>query len=551
MNFNKVRHPAARCWNIGMRQLGDVDHVRAALLAVVMLSTMSMSAAADMEADVLLQGGMVIDGTGSPSRLADVAILDGKIVIPEVGETVNAPWTIDCSNLMVCPGFIDLHNHSDGEVEHAQTRAAMNYVTQGCTTMVTGNCGSGPVAVGAYYDKIDEFGAGTNVAHLIPQGSLRKAVLKSDRVEPTEEQLQQMRQLAEDGMQQGAWGMSTGLIYVPSSFASTEEITEIAKVVASHGGIYVSHIRGEGTNLLKSVAEALKIGQEADLPVHISHFKSSGRDAWGLVREAIRVIEDRQVQGQMITADQYPYIATSTSLGATVLPSWAREGSDEDLRKRLVTKADQMRDLIAKAIEKTDGGTAIRIATYAPMPAWVGMDLAAIAELTKRPIVDVVIEILRHGDASIVKFSISEEDVRYVMQHDWVATASDGGVKLPGATKPHPRNYGTFPRKIAYYSLKEGVIPIEQAVRSMTGLPAEILSMHDRGLLRDGLVADITVFDPAKIRDTATFDQPHQYAKGIRFVFVNGEAALVEGHPTGNLAGRSLRYAGHADESKP
>jgi N-acyl-D-amino-acid deacylase len=506
--------------------------------------------AEQIEADIALVGGQIIDGTGALMRTGDVAIADGKIILVGQDDTLDATWTIDCSGLVVCPGFIDLHNHSDGEVEKRETRAAVNYVTQGCTTMVTGNCGSGPVDVGAYYRKIDEQGAGTNIAHLIPQGNLRKRVLDSERIEPTEAQLDEMRKLADEGMRDGAWGMSTGLIYVPSSFASTEEITEIAKVVSKHGGIYASHIRGEGTKLLESVDEALRIGRDADLPVHISHFKSSGRESWGLVREAARIIAEQREAGRTITADQYPYIASSTSLGATVLPSWAREGDRNDLRKRLDEEGDRMRALIADRIAKADDGKAIRIATYRPNAAWIGMDLAAIAESEDRPIVEVAIEILRAGGASVVKFSISEEDVRHVMAIDWVATASDGGAKLPGGTKPHPRNYGTFPRKLAYYSLQEKVIPIEQAVRSMTGLPAEILSMQDRGLIRDGMVADITVFDPLTLRDTATFDEPHQYADGIQYVFVNGQPALVQGEFTGTLAGKALRFKAtnkHAD----
>ena len=506
--------------------------------------------AEEIKADVLLRGGQVFDGSGDPAYTGDVAIVKDLIVLPSEDDTVVAPWTIDCTDLVVCPGFIDLHNHSDGEVEDPETRAAMNYVTQGCTTMVTGNCGSGPVEVGKYYDQIDKHGAGTNVAHLLPQGGLRSAVLDSERVEPTDAQLEEMRNIAKRAMADGAWGMSTGLIYVPSSFASTEEITEIARIVADGGGIYASHIRGEGTSLLTAVEEALQIGRDAGLPVHISHFKAAGRSAWGLVREATRKIEALRAEGHVVTADQYPYIASSTSLGATVLPSWAREGGSKDLRERLETRRDEMRELIADAIDRADRGAAIRIAQYSNSPEWVGMNLAAIADQTERPIVDIAVEILNNGGASIVKFSMNEQDVRHVMKHDWVATASDGGVKLPGATKPHPRNYGTFPRKLAYYSLKENVIPLEQAIWSMTGLPAQILAMRDRGYIRAGLVADLVVLNPKTLRDTATFDEPHQYSEGIEYVFVNGKPALVSGSPTGALAGKSLRFQGREPEKQ-
>ena len=526
-----------------VKQLGKTAKLPLAIFCLLVGQSRQVIAA-DLVVDVLLAGGNVIDGTGAPARQADVAINNGQIVIPASEDTVKPTWRIDCRGLVVCPGFIDLHNHSDGEVDVAGTRAAMNYVTQGCTTMVTGNCGSGPINVRNYYDKIDEHGAGTNIAHLIPQGGLRKAILKSERVEVTASQLQEMQDLADVGMDDGAWGMSTGLIYVPSSYASTSELTAIAEIVGNHGGIYASHIRGEGTNLLESIEEALEIGRNADLPVHISHFKAAGRSAWGLVREATRKIEEQRALGYEITADQYPYIASSTSLGATVLPSWAREGGGKELRKRLVSDRDQMIQLISKAIEKAERGKSIRLARYGAAPQWVGMNLAAIAELTQRPVVDVAVEILMNGDASVVKFSMNEQDVRHVMRHDWVATASDGSAKLPGATKPHPRNYGTFPRKLAHYSIAEKVITLEDAIRSMTGLPAKILSMKDRGLLQAGLAADITVFDPNAIRDTATFDDPHQYAVGIRYVFVNGQPAVVKGKPTGTLAGKSLRFSG-------
>ena len=407
--------------------------------------------------------------------------------------------------------------------------------------MVTGNCGSGPVDVAAYYQTLDELGAGTNIAHLIPQGALRRQVLGSARVDPTPRQLEEMRQLTEQGMRDGAWGMSTGLIYVPSSYASTEEIAALATVVAQHGGIYASHIRGEGTGLLESVEEALKIGRVSGAPVHISHFKSSGRDSWGLVREAARMIADTRSAGQIITADQYPYIASSTSLSATVLPAWAREGGGKALRERLNQKPE-LRDLMASRIQKADDGKAIRIATCKLNASWIGKDLASIASQESQSPVDIALQILQSGDASVVKFAINEADVRHIMKIDWVATASDGGAKLPGASKPHPRNYGTFPRKLGYYSIQEEVLPLEQAIRSMTGLPAEILSMSDRGLIREGLVADLTVFDPMVVRDRSTFDAPHQYSEGIEYVFINGKPALVGGRATGALVGKALRF---------
>ena len=501
--------------------------------------------------DILLVGGTVHAGTGEAPVVTDVAIRGSKIVtIGDLAER-SAEWRLDCTGKVVCPGFIDLHNHSDGPIVRSETRAAANFVTQGCTTMVTGNCGSGPVDTAKYYRSIDEHGAGTNIAHLIPQGSVRERVLGSANVSPTDEQMQEILSLTEQAMLDGAWGMTTGLIYVPSSYASTEEITQMARVVAKHGGIYASHIRGEGTGLLKSVDEALQIGRDAGLPVHVSHFKASGRDAWGLVREAARMIAQERDQGRNVTADQYPYIASSTSLGATLLPSWAREGGTKDLVQRLddPDSGPKLKGLLQKAISDRDDGHAVRIASYRKRTDWVGASLRDIAEREKRAAVDIAEEILRNGGASIVNFSMSEEDVRYLMTIDWVATASDGGAKIPNATRPHPRNYGTFPRKLAYYALQEQVLPLAAAIRSMTSLPASILKMTDRGLLKEGLAADIVVFDPKQLRDTATFEDPHQYATGINYVFVNGVPAVSDGHLTGALAGKALRSTSFVDSA--
>ena len=355
-----------------------------------------------------------------------------------------------------------------------------------------------------------------------------------------------MLQLSKQAMQDGAWGMSTGLIYVPSSYAPTEELIAIARIVAAHGGIYASHIRGEGTMLLKSVDEALQIGREAELPVHVSHFKSSGRDAWGLVREAARMIDAARKTGRMVTADQYPYIASSTSLGATLLPSSVRAGGTKELIKRLddTETGPRIRELIRTAIVRRDNGKAVRIARYNPNKKWVGRNLTDIATSEDRPAVDIAEEIIRGGGASVVNFSMSEDDVRHIMAIDWVATASDGRAYLPGSDRPHPRNYGTFPRKLAYYSVQEKVLSLESAVRSMTSLPAEILRMTDRGLIQEGLAADITVFSVNDLKDTATFDNPHQYATGIRHVFVNGTPVLHNGKVTGALPGRALRFPG-------
>lgn len=519
--------------------------MRYLVAAVCLLSLPGVpSAAATEHADILLVGGAVIDGSGAASVRADVALRGDRIV--GVGELADwtADWVIDCSDRLITPGFIDLHNHADRQIIRPETRAAMNYLTQGCTTIVTGNCGSGPVDVGSYYESIDKFGAGPNVAHLLPQGSLRSDVMGLDLKPPTDEHLQKMKSLTEAAMRDGAWGMSTGLIYVPSSYADTAELIELASIVARHGGLYASHIRGEGTGLIESVEETLRIGAAANVPVHISHFKSSGRDAWGLVQVAARRIAAARSEGRRVTADQYPYIASSTSLEATLLPSWARAGGRTELLKRFddTESGPRLMKLLEEAIQQRDDGADVRIARFSYRQDWVGRNLKQIAELEQQPATAIALEVFRHGGAQIVHFGMNEDDVRAVMTYDWVATASDGRAYVPAADRPHPRNYGTFPRKLGYYSLQEAVIPIEAAVRSATGLPAEILGLTDRGFIRKGLVADIAVLDPATLKDQATFDQPHQHSTGVEWLFVNGVPTIAAGRPTGALAGKSLRH---------
>ncbi len=514
-------------------------------LHFALFTVLNAVAAEPIEADIFLKGGTLIDGTGSDGKVGDVALKGDRIVGVGKFEVKFAEWEIDCAGLVICPGFIDLHNHSDSQIVSPKTRANVNFIMQGCTTIVTGNCGSGPVDCGEYLAKINSAGAGTNVAHLLPQGSLRGKVLGSAQRKATADEIKQMRELADKAMRDGAFGMSTGLIYVPSSYADTVELIEIAKVVGKHGGIYASHIRGEGKDLLDSVGEAIKIGRDSGCPIHVSHFKASGQEAWGLIRPAAQLIEESRKTGLKVTADQYPYIASSTSLDATVLPTWSLAGGREKLLERLKDKDQSARivKFVTERIEKSDNGERIRITSCAKHPKYVGRSIAEIAKSENSKPFDVALKIIRDGGAGIVNFGMSEEDVRYAMTLPWVATASDGRAYLPSADKPHPRSYGTFPRKIGEYSVKENVLSLAAAIRSCTSLPADILGLPDRGRLVVDHFADVVVFDPKRIRDTATFDKPHQYATGIQFVFVNGEPAVKDGEATGALAGRALKRA--------
>ncbi len=496
-----------------------------------------------IQADVVLRGGDLVDGTGSPARRADVALRGDRVVA--VGSFAADPSAkvIDVSGRVIAPGFIDLHTHSDGPIVRAETRANVNYLRQGVTTIVTGNCGSGPIDVAAFLAKVDRDGAGSNVIHLVPHGGVRASVLGDRDVLAGPEALEAMRRKVDQGMKDGAWGMSTGLIYLPGRFADTAELIELSKVVARHGGLYASHMRDEGRGLLTSIDEILTIGREAGLPVHVSHLKAGGKAAWGLVVPACDRISQARAAGQAITADQYPYVASSTSLSAMVMPTWARLLKADELAQVAADpeKEKKLRADIEAALKARDGGASVRIARYRPKAERVGKDLVAIAKQEGTTPVDVVIDIEEHGGASAISFGMSEQDVRHVMAQPFVATASDGSAQaLNSGDMPHPRSYGTFPRKIRY-ALDDQVVTLEQALRSSSGLPAEVLRLPDRGLIKPGFIADLVIFDPATFRDAATFDDPKKLAPGADYVFVNGVAVIAAGELTGKLPGRALR----------
>ena len=494
-----------------------------------------------VDADILLRGGQILDGTGSPATVADVAIIGDRIVA--VGQLTPGKIgeTIDCTGLIVAPGFIDLHNHSDESIVADGTRTAENYIRQGCTTIVTGNCGGGAVDVAKYLADIDAHGAGTNIAHLIPHGSTRALVLERRQVDPTPEELAKMQELVDRGMREGAWGMATGLIYIPGAYSKIDELAAMTEVVGRHGGIYASHIRSEDSALLDAVSEAIEIGRRANTPVHISHFKASGKPYWGMVRAAAKLVEAAQAAGQKVTADQYPYTASSTSLEAMLLPDWAREGGREATMARLAdpVELEKIRPALQTALDERPH---VRIVSYKPKPEYTGKAIHEIAAAENRPQIEVAIELLRDGSPAAINFGMTEEDVRFVMQRPWVATASDGSVKEASGDMVHPRSFGTFPRKIGLYAVREKVLPLEQAVRSASGLPADILGLNDRGYLKPGQFADVVVINPAEIIDAATFDQPFESPKGIPWVFVNGKSAVKNGEPTKSLSGRALRH---------
>jgi len=519
------------------------------MFSLVLTASLLLPAQVDaVDADVILANATLVDGSGAKATQGHLAIKGDRIVAVGDFTWKGAPKILDCAGLVVAPGFIDLHTHSDTPLTLPATASNLNYLTQGVTTAVTGNCGAGPVDVAAYYAKMEKLGVGSNVVHQVPHNAVREKVMGNANRDPSAKELKQMEALVDKGMRDGAWGLSTGLIYTPGTYCKTDELIALALVAHKHGGFYASHIRDEGTGIFKALEEIIAICRRAGLRVHISHIKVSGRSVWGKSADVIGFVRRARKEGLEVTADQYPYPASSTSLAAMVIPTKYRDGSAKELIKRLddPVLGPKIRDAIQNSVELRQGGKSLRIASYAPRRDWQGKDLESIAKAEKKSIVDVVVEIQKNGGAGVVSFGMNEEDVRLFMQEAFVATASDGSSQVPAGTVPHPRSYGTFARKIGKYAIEDKVISLAQAVRSASGLPADILRLPARGYLKKGYVADIVVFDPKTFRDRATYDEPHQYSAGVRHLFVNGTPAIADGRYTGARAGRALRFAGKA-----
>ena len=512
-------------------------------LATLLILLPAAAADEPIAADFVIRGAMLLDGSGSDAVAADVAIRGDRIVAVGKFEIAGEPLVIEAKGLVVAPGFIDLHSHSDFPITRKATRGNINFLMQGATSVVTGNCGSGQIEVEKYLRGVDKNGAGTNILHLIPHGKLRTKVMNDASRPPSPAELAKMKELADEALRAGAWGMSTGLIYLPSGHAETAELVELSKVLAAHDALYASHMRNESERVLEAIEEALEIGRQSKSRVHISHFKVSGPHAWGLAREAVAAVAEAREAGQIVTADQYPYTASSTSLSAMTIPTEYR--SKKDLYK-LVADPEQGADLrrgIEQKLKRRGNGERLFVADYKANRDWQGKNLTELARQEGISTLDLVLRIENTGGASMINFSMSEEEVRLIMQQTFVATASDGSARdIEAETKPHPRSYGTFPRKIGRYAIAGKTISLAHAIRSASGLPADILKLPQRGYLKKGYFADIVIFDPKSFRDTATFEDPHQYATGVRYLFVNGKPAVSEGKYTGGLHGRALRH---------
>jgi N-acyl-D-amino-acid deacylase len=506
--------------------------------------------------DLLLEGGRVVDGSGNPWFVADVAVRDGRIARVGPTDAADAARVIDARGLVVAPGFVDVHAHV--ETSLPERGSADNFVLDGVTTLVTGNCGGSAADLAAWFRDLKAAGISVNLASLVGHNTVRRAVMGAEQRAPSGEEQARMEALVERAMRDGAVGLSTGLIYVPGTYATTDEIVGLARVAARHGGLYASHIRNEGDEVFAALEEAIAVGRAAGLPVQVSHFKLSNKRVWGRSHETLARVDRARAEGLDVTMDQYPYTASSTNLGV-LLPSWALAGGQDALRPRLADPATrrriarEMKDRVRRAKRKSLDYAVV--ARYEPDPSREGKSITAITrEAGGRGLereIETVLDMMARGGAGMVYHGMAEEDVERILRHPWAMVASDAGVVEFGKGAPHPRAYGTNSRVLGRYVREKGALRLEEAVRKMTSLPAQRFGFGDRGLVRPGMWADLAVFDPAVVADAATFARPHAYARGFRYVLVNGEVVAEDGRHTGSRPGQLLAGPGFAPGGAP
>ena len=514
------------------------------------LATFSFGGPSAAKFDLLIKNGRIIDGSGNPWFRGDVAIKDGRIA--QIGhiDQSSASTVIDAKNQIVAPGFIDVHAHVESIYS---LPAAENFVRMGVTSLVTGNCGGSSTDVGQFLGRITEVPIAVNLATLIAHGSARQRVMGLEDREPSADELRKMEELVEQGMKDGAVGLSTGLIYVPGTYAKTDEITSLARVAARYHGIYATHMRNEGEHILDAIKESIQIGEKAGLPVEISHFKISARKFWGQTPATIGLVREARARGLSVTVDQYAYTASSTSLDVR-LPSWLRENGFDEGKKRLADKATRekaigdMKETMKRSGFK-DYSHAV-VADYSPDRSFNGKSIAEITKEVRgksdlRTQIEQILAMYESGGARMVYHSMNEDDVQRIMREPFTMIASDSGVRQVDETVPHPRGYGNNVRVLGRYVRELRLISLEDAIRKMTSLPAQTFGFRDRGLVREGFAADLVVFDENTVADQATFENPHQFPKGMAYVLVNGTLVFGEGKMTTARPGKALRGAGY------
>lgn len=536
-------------------------------------------AGAGQRFDVLIRGGSVLDGTGNPSFRADVGIRAGRVVAMGRLDRASATRIIDATGKTVAPGFIDIHSHADdtrpggqGTLRDPdpQRRSAPNLVMQGITTVVVNQDGRSVWPIREQQASMEELRIGPNAILLVGHGEVRRRAMGDDFMRPaTDAEIERMRELVREGMEDGAWGLSSGLEYVPGRWSTTDELVALVEEIALRNGFYISHERSEGADpmwywpsqdppgpptLLDAVMETIEIGERTGATVIASHIKAKGAHYWGTGAAVIQLIESARARGVQIYADQYPYATTGTDGNTVLIPGWALARGRGTVNHTVMLRqimADpetnaKLRQDIAHEIRRRGGADRVVVFEH-PNAGFVGQSLGQLAEARGISDVDMAIALQLQGDPGrrgggrLRGFSLSELDIEMYAAKNWVATATDGGIALPAdGPGTHARFYGTFPRKIRHYALDRGVLSLEDAVRSATSLPARIIGLEDRGLLRTGAIADIVVFDAETIQDMATFVDPHQFPEGIDHVLIAGEAVVENGQPTGALPGKVL-----------
>jgi N-acyl-D-amino-acid deacylase len=528
-----------------VRSLSICLHLARWLATILVGVVLPAAAAAQEPYDLILRNGRVVDGSGNPWYRADVAIRGDRIAAVGDLEGVRAARELDVSGLYVAPGFIDVHSHAGPGLATPGLSSGVPLLAQGVTTVFVNPDGGGPTDLVAQRAALLRDGLGVNVAQLVSHGSIRREVVGMDNRDPTTSEMDRMRALVRSGMEAGAFGLSSGLFYTPGSFSKTEEVVDLGRVAGELGGAYTSHIRDEAdytVGLMAAVDEVITVAREADIPGVVSHVKALGPHVWGFSAAIVERIDRARSQGIEVYADQYPYEASGSGITSALVPRWAQEGGHEAMVARLRDPELRPR-IVAEMWENLDrrgGADRLQFRRFEPDPSIEGKTLEEVAQARHLDPIELSIALLEQGGASFVSFNMNARDVDRLMRQPWTMTSSDGDLVPMGEGVPHPRSYGTYARKLGVYVRDRGVLDLASAVRSMTSLPATVFRVGDRGVLRPGAYADVAVFDLARVRDRATFQEPHQLSEGMVYVLVNGVPAIEGAQRTSALSGRVL-----------